>query len=143
MPAGEKHLLGFVFFQFAGNYWVNDYRAFKSKPLSDHYLDGSKKYLLITNLENFSNEFRLGEPVMTELERDAFQKISKGIDYLLEIKDRTHIITHAEIIKNLDRFMKVLVKSSSKELTGRNYMMYKIIQDYCDAEIQNQGQAPV
>ena len=143
MPAGENHLLGYVFFQFEGSQWVNDYRSFPNKMKSDHYLDGAKKDLLIRNLEHFTNAFRLGEPLMSEMERDSFQKIVKGVAYLLEIKNRTRIPVHVGIIKKLNKFMKVIIKGSAKGSVGHNYMMYKLIQDYCDAEIQNQGQTTI
>ena len=143
MQAGENHLLGFIFFQFAGDYWVNDYKKFNNALQANHYLDGSKKDLLIINLEQFKNEFRLGRPAMTELERDALDKIRNGVAYLIEHKDHTRILYHADIVKKLGKFMKVLVRSTSRELQSRHYMMYQLIQNYCDTEIQNSGQAPV
>jgi len=130
----EKKTLGFIFYLFENNQFVNDYDTYESVADMDVYYRTSKSDILGINLERFIRYCNDSIDLDTILIQEATEMLNKAA--LWRSKHREKYKEFLEMMIRAKTRMRDLVNATDGPERIRAYMMYKVMIDFVKDELK-------
>lgn len=130
----EKKTLGFIFYLFENNQFVNDYDTYESVVDMDVYYRTSKSDILGINLERFIRYCNDSIDSDTILIQEATEMLNKAA--LWRSKHREKYKEFLEMMIRAKTRMRDLVNATDGPERIRAYMMYKVMIDFVKDELK-------
>ena len=129
----EKKTLGFIFYLFENNQFVNDYDTYESVVDMDVYYKTSKSDILGINLERFIRYCNDSIDSDTILIQEATEMLNKAA--LWRSKHREKYKDFLEMMLRAKTRMRDLVNATDGPERIKAYMMYKVMLDFIKMEL--------
>lgn len=129
----EKKTLGFIFYLFENNQFVNDYDTYESVVDMDVYYKTSKSDILGINLERFIRYCNDSIDSDTILIKEATEMLNKAA--LWRSKHREKYKDFLEMMLRAKTRMRDLVNATDGPERIKAYMMYKVMIDFIKMEL--------
>jgi len=129
----EKKTLGFIFYLFENNQFVNDYDTYESVVDMDVYYRTSKSDILGINLERFISYCNDSIDSDTILIKEATEMLNKAA--LWRSKHREKYKDFLEMMLRAKTRMRDLVNATDGPERIKAYMMYKVMLDFIKMEL--------
>lgn len=130
----EKNTLGFIFYLFENNQFVNDYDVYRSSVDMDVYFRTSKSDILGINLERFIRYCNDSIDSDTILIQEATNMLNKAT--LWRTKNKEKYKDFLELVIRAKTKMRDLVNATDGQERTRSYMMYKVMIDFAKKELE-------
>jgi len=130
----EKNTLGFIFYLFENNQFVNDYDVYRSSVDMDVYFRTSKSDILGINLERFIKYCNDSIDSDTILIQEATIMLNKAT--LWRVKNKEKYKDFLELVIRAKTKMRDLVNATDGQERVEAYMMYKVMIDFTKKELE-------
>lgn len=134
MPDSESIELGMTFKLFKNKYFANDIRIHSSVPAMRAYLQGSKKDVILFNLEHFTLSFVNDPELKDALRVTAEERLTALLKWCFDNQERYKSIL--EFVDRCESFMLTLVNSVSGKHREEAIMQYRLLIGFVKAELE-------
>lgn len=131
----EKKILGFTFYLFEGDKFVIDYDKYNCIVDMERYLRDSKGDILGINIERYVSFCECKMKSKTILIEEALNDLKKATKWRANNREKYN--DFLSLIKRGENKMKDLVNSQEKENKKKALMMYCMIIDFVNNELDN------